>query len=223
MVFNRRSDPVPPDVKAPLLRRPERPAVGPAGGAPLAPPIGPPVGNVTPMLGHNAGLADQSVIGSDLTIEGQTITIRCKGMLKINGNIQADLHSRQLEVGREAIISGAIAADIVDVFGRVNGAIYGQKVNLHSSAEVEGDIHSQYLSIEQGAAFDGRSRRVLDPSEIAPQLESTTAGQAAAPRPAPGSMASPVPTSYQPQMMTPPQPPSALDRFTGAMPPQTGQ
>jgi cytoskeletal protein CcmA (bactofilin family) len=113
----------------------------------------------------------ESVIGNDLTIEGQTITIRCKGSLRVNGNIQADLHSRTLEVGSEAQIQGAIAADTVNVYGRVNGAILGTKVVLHASAEVEGDIHSQYLSIEQGASFDGRSRKVNNPAEIAPQLE----------------------------------------------------
>lgn len=113
----------------------------------------------------------QSVIGNDLSIEGQTITIRCKGSLKVLGNIQADLHSRELEVGREAVIQGSIAADSIDVYGRVNGAILGTHVVLHAGAEVEGDIHSHLLSIEQGASFDGRSRRVLDPAEIAPQLE----------------------------------------------------
>ncbi len=201
MVFNRRSDPVPPEPQAPQLRRPDRP------------PVGAPAGNVMPMAGHNTGVMDQSVIGSDLSIEGQTITIRCKGTLKINGNIQADLHSRQLEVGREAIISGSIAADTVDVYGRVNGAILGQKVNLHSTAEVEGDIHSQYLTIEQGAAFDGRSRRVLDPAELAPQLESPAVAQVSAPR-AVQTMSAPS------QVMLPSQQATALDRFNGTVPPQ---
>ena len=119
----------------------------------------------------SAGPGTQSVIGNDLSIEGQSITIRCKGSLKVLGNIQGDLHSRQLEVGKESVIQGTIAAETVDVFGRVNGAILGNHVVLHSGAEVEGDIHSNLLSIEQGATFDGRSRRVKDPSEIAPQLE----------------------------------------------------
>ena len=47
----------------------------------------------------------------------------------------------------------------------------GANVILRAGAEVEGDIHSHLLSIEQGATFDGRSRRVKDVSEIAPQLE----------------------------------------------------
>jgi cytoskeletal protein CcmA (bactofilin family) len=110
------------------------------------------------------------------------------------GNIQADLHSRQLEVGKEAVIQGAVAAETIDVFGRVAGAIMGTHVVLHAGAEVEGDIHSHLLSIEQGASFDGRSRRVKDPSEIAPQLErgapASHAGQHQQ-RPAAGSSAVP--------------------------------
>lgn len=173
MVFSRKPEPVPPapEAPAPQLRRMDR-------------------GNgVEKQHLHtiaNAGPDTQSVIGSDLSIEGDSITIRCKGSLKVLGNIQADLHSRQLEVGREANIEGAIAADTVDVYGRVNGAIMGTNVNLHAGAEVAGDIHSHLLSIEQGAAFDGRSRRVRDPSEIAPQLE-----RPSTPAPSPSRVASP--------------------------------
>ena len=153
MVFSRKPEPGPVEAPAPQLRR----------------------GNgLEKQHLHtvaSAGPATQSVIGNDLSIEGETITIRCKGSLKVLGNIHADLHSRQLEVGKEAVIQGAIAAETVDVFGRVNGAIMGAHVVLHAGAEVEGDIHSHMLSIEQGAAFDGRSRRVNDPAQIAPQLE----------------------------------------------------
>ena len=155
MVFNRKPEPSPSDTAAPQMRRAERP------GAPARQPVQ----GLSPVAGT------ESVIGSDLSIEGEAITIRCKGSLKVLGNIQGDLHSKQLEVGREAIISGSIAADMVSVHGRVNGAILGTNVVLHASAEVEGDIHSHLLTIEQGASFDGRSRRVLDPAEIAPQLE----------------------------------------------------
>ncbi len=111
------------------------------------------------------------MIGNDLSIEGQSITVRCKGTLKVLGNIEADVHSKELEVGKEATVQGSIAADTVNVFGRVSGSIRGAHVVLHSSAAVEGDIHSGLLSIEQGASFDGRSRRVTNPAEIAPQLE----------------------------------------------------
>ena len=158
MVFSRKPEPVPAEAPAPQLRRMDR---------------GPGVEKQHLHAVASAGTPTQSVIGNDLSIEGQTITIRCKGSLRVNGNIQADLHSTRLTVGKEAVIHGGIAAEQVDVHGRVQGAIHGGHVVLHDTAEVEGDILSHYLSIEQGASFDGRSRRAKDPSEIRPQLEST--------------------------------------------------
>ncbi len=104
----------------------------------------------------------ESVIGSDLSIEGQSITIRCKGLLRVNGNIQADLHGKKLIVGSEATITGAIAAEAVDVYGKVQGSIEATSVMLRASADVEGDIMSRTLSIEPGASFDGRARKMSD-------------------------------------------------------------
>jgi cytoskeletal protein CcmA (bactofilin family) len=116
-------------------------------------------------------LDGRSVIGSDLSIEGPSITMRCKGTLTVNGSIEANLHCVELIIGEQAMIVGSIAANKVAVSGHVNGSIVGDSVVLHSSAHVEGDISSRSLSIEQGASFDGRSRKVTDPAEVAPQLD----------------------------------------------------
>lgn len=116
-------------------------------------------------------LDGRSVIGSDLSIEGPSITMRCKGTLCVNGSIEANLHCVELLIGDQGVIVGSIAANKVAVSGRVNGSIVGDSVVLHSTAHVEGDISSRSLSIEQGASFDGRSRKVTDPAEVAPQLE----------------------------------------------------
>ncbi len=210
-MFNRKSDPVPPDTRAPALRRPDRAGISSfpamANPAPVAP--------------------SESIIGSDLSIEGQTITIRCKGSLKVHGNIQADLHSRQLEVGREAVISGSIAAETVNVHGRVNGAIRGHRVTLHTGAEVEGNIESVSLSIEHGAAFDGSSRCVRDAAEIVPQLDSSSAHYASGQLGAQGTGAGnpqQAAVSYAPAASTPPTSQAQLyDEWqaNGAQPPRT--
>lgn len=170
MVFHRKTEPAAPPAKATVVPTAQKPVQQHLAqqGVPMQMNGG--MGYSTGP-GHNSGVLEESLIGSDLSIEGQSITIRCKGTLRLNGNIQGDVHSRQLDVGREAIITGSITAEAVDVYGRVNGAILSNKVVLHATAEVEGDISAEYLSIEQGASFDGRSRRVRDPAEIAPQTE----------------------------------------------------
>jgi len=160
MVFNRKSDGRVGDP----LPTPSQPP--PAPGRATPPPA-------PPRQSQALTVPSESIIGADLSIEGQSITIRCRGSLRVNGTIHADVHSMQVVVGEQALINGSLAADTVNVFGKVNGAILGSRVILHPSATVEGDIHSQVLSIEQGASFDGRSRKVTDPKEIAPQLEPT--------------------------------------------------
>ncbi len=91
--------------------------------------------------------------------------------MRLNGNIQADLHGVEVLVGESAVVAGSIVAEKVVVFGRVNGAIFGNSVVLHSTAHVEGDISSRSLVIENGARFDGRSRKATDRAEVTPQLE----------------------------------------------------
>jgi cytoskeletal protein CcmA (bactofilin family) len=154
MVFSRKPDPKCAANAPPSLASAEQ--------LPATPPPAPLVS-----WASSAANPAESVIGSDLSIEGQTITIRCQGSLRVNGHIQADLHSMQLTVGEEALVGGSIAAETVEVYGRVQGAIRASRVVLYATAQVEGDIHSQFLSIEEGASFDGRSRKLSDAQEIA--------------------------------------------------------
>jgi cytoskeletal protein CcmA (bactofilin family) len=129
----------------------------------------------------------ESVIGSDLSIEGQTITISCQESLRVNGHIQAALHSMQLTIGEQASVSGSIAAETVEVYGNVQGAVRASRVALHATARVEGEIHSQYLSIEEGAYFEGKSRTLSVAQEIAPRAapHASNGGQVLQPPPIP--------------------------------------
>lgn len=141
-------------------------------------PLPPPVAVPPPVAEPAQPPASRSVIGESLTIEGQSITIRCDGALEINGTIEAELHSRELIVGASGKVTGTIAADAVEIFGRVNGTILGARVTLHPKADVEGDIHAKALSVAEGATFDGRSRKVTDPASIAPRLSATAPTEA---------------------------------------------
>lgn len=155
-MFNRKQDQSSKDAVPFQLRRAD-------GGASISPAQPPQI----PAQSYQPA----SVIGSDLSIEGQSITIRCQGLLTVNGDINADVHSKQLDVGREGNIVGSVSAENVEVYGKVSGAIHSARVVLHDTAEVEGDIHTQFLTIQEGASFDGRSRKVHDLAEVAPRLD----------------------------------------------------
>jgi cytoskeletal protein CcmA (bactofilin family) len=113
---------------------------------------------------------ERSIIGNDLTIIGQDLRILTKGSLQIDGEIQGDIHGLEVIVGEKGKVTGTVAADTIIVRGEVAGVIRGQTVTLEAHAKVEGDIHHQALSIEQGASFDGRSRRAKDAAELKPLL-----------------------------------------------------
>ena len=59
-----------------------------------------------------------------------------------------------------------VAGQQVIVRGRVSGMICGKTVALQSSSNVEADVHHMSLLIEQGAMFDGRSRRAASEADL---------------------------------------------------------
>ncbi len=146
-------------------------------GMPAQPPMGgasPKPAMATPAYRGSDRMAP-SIIGEDLTVTGNVLS---KGEVQVDGQIQGDVHCSSLIVGEKAQITGGIVAEDVVVRGQVMGSIRGVRVTLQSSSHVEGDIFHQSLAIEQGAFFEGKSRRSEDPIASAPKLDMLQ-GQAA--------------------------------------------
>lgn len=121
-----------------------------------------------------------SVIGPDLLITGNLVS---KGEVQIDGEVQGDIHGTHIVVGERAKITGGIVAEEVVVRGHVMGSVRGKRVLLQNASHVEGDIYHQTLAIEQGAFFEGKSRRTEDP--IAGLGQPAPRQAAASPSPAP--------------------------------------
>lgn len=112
-----------------------------------------------------------SIIGDDLAIVGQKITIVSQSRVHINGTIQGDINGKEVIVGRNGRVAGVITAESVSIEGQVEGAIRGKVVTLAATARVSGDIYHRTLSIAEGAHFDGRVRRPKEDSELTPNLD----------------------------------------------------
>jgi cytoskeletal protein CcmA (bactofilin family) len=111
-----------------------------------------------------------SVIGPDLTINGNLVS---RGEVQIDGEVQGDIQGTYVVIGEKARITGGIVAEEIVVRGHVMGSVRGKRVMLQSSSHVEGDIFHQALAIEQGAFFEGKSRRSDDPTaEAKPDIPS---------------------------------------------------
>ena len=117
--------------------------------------------------------SSSSIIGADLTIIGNLFS---KGEVQVDGEIQGELHGMHIVVGESGRMTGAVVADEVVVRGTVMGTIRGKRVALQSSSRFEGDIHHQTLAIEQGAYFEGKSRRCEDPMAGGVRPEATPTG-----------------------------------------------
>jgi len=115
-----------------------------------------------------------SVIGSDLTILGEKITIISQNKLQVDGHVRGDVHGKQVIISKDGSVTGKVCAERIEVCGDVRGSIRALTITLHDSAKVDGDIVHQTLSITQGAVFDGRVQRAKDPNELMPVLDAQT-------------------------------------------------
>ena len=95
-----------------------------------------------------------NMIGSGTVITGDVISksdIRVDGILK--GSIKTE---GKVVLGKDGVIEGDITCQDADVSGSVKAKItVSQLLSLKSTAKLNGDIVTNKLSIEPGAAFTG--------------------------------------------------------------------
>ena len=120
---------------------------------------------------------EKSVIGNDLKIIGQGLKIISRGMLQVDGEIEGDVQAAEVIIGEKGQVTGMVAGRQVVVRGRVSGVICAQTVALQASSHVDGDIHHMSFAIEQGAHFEGRSRRAKAESDLVAVLDRSGTAQ----------------------------------------------
>ncbi len=121
----------------------------------------------------------QSLIAADVQITG---TIKSNGSVRIDGKLEGDLIcASDAIIGKSAVIKGNITVNTVTIEGTINGNITAKdKIDMKSTAKVNGDIAAKRLAVEDGVTFIGRS-------EVNP------AGSGAAGNAAPATSAEPPP------------------------------
>ena len=122
-----------------------------------------------------ASSGEKSVIGNDLKIIGQGLKIIGRGTLQVDGEIEGDVQAVKVVVGERGKVTGMVAGQQVVVRGKVSGVVCAKNVALQSSSEVQGDVHHMSFAIEQGAVFEGRSRRAADEAALNSVIEGRSA------------------------------------------------
>lgn len=111
--------------------------------------------------------------------EGSALEGKCsfKGTVMLNGQVKGDIHATAaLIVGGAALIQAQILAPVVVVYGEVVGAVAAtERIELRGRARVVGDLETPLLVIEEGAAFEGRTKpldapELWDPSIVSSEL-----------------------------------------------------
>jgi cytoskeletal protein CcmA (bactofilin family) len=120
---------------------------------------------------------EKSVIGNDLKIIGVGLKILSRGILQVDGEIEGDVQAAEVIVGEKGKVTGMVAGRQIVVRGKVSGVVLGQTVALQASSQVEGDIHHMSLLIEQGAMFEGRSRRAQGEADLVAVADQRTTPQ----------------------------------------------
>lgn len=128
-------------------------------------------GNAAPSPFEPARSVGSSVIGTDLTILGQNITIISKNQLQIDGDIRGDVTGKQVTISADGSVIGTVSAEKIEVHGGVRGAIRAATVALHPSARVEAEIVHLRLSIAEGAQVEGNLKKSKTEAELVPNLD----------------------------------------------------
>ena len=114
------------------------------------------------------------MIAQGVAIKGDVLG---DGELHLDCVLQGDIKVGKLVLGPNARVEGALYAQVIEIHGRVTGAVSAKQVRLYGTAVVDGDITHEQLAMETGAQFQGRSLKFQRPAPAA-------AAPAAAPTPA---------------------------------------
>jgi cytoskeletal protein CcmA (bactofilin family) len=109
--------------------------------------------------GKPTGRASQAETSLSIISAGTTISgdISCGGVLKVEGRIEGSvLEARQVMLAKEGAIQGGVAAHEIVVGGVIDGNVTASdRLELQSSAVVNGDITTKSIVVMEGARING--------------------------------------------------------------------
>ena len=100
----------------------------------------------------NTGVVN--LIGVGTTIDGE---VTSSGDIRVDGRLSGSINTKgKVVIGSTGIVDGNVNASNADISGELKGAIsVAELLSLKSTAKLDGDIVTNKLAIEPGAAFTG--------------------------------------------------------------------
>ena len=94
----------------------------------------------------------KTIIADDIEIVG---SIKSASNIQIDGKLNGDLTcAGAATIGNTSVIKGNLAVECVTVYGQVSGNIIAKdKIEMKSTARINGDIRARRLTVEDGVTF----------------------------------------------------------------------
>ena len=98
----------------------------------------------------------KTIIAEDIEITG---TIKSASNIQFDGKLNGDLNcAGSAMLGKNAVVKGNINAEAVSISGSITGNIVVKdRIEMKSTARVQGDISAKRLTVEDGVTFVGKS------------------------------------------------------------------
>jgi len=110
----------------------------------------------------NSNTSAPTLISKGCLVHG---SIESDVFVRIDGHIKGDLIIGDgLIIGEDGIIEGNIKAKEIVVFGKVHGSVKADSIDIKSSGNILGELHTNSLQVEPGATYIGNV--TMDKSRI---------------------------------------------------------
>ena len=104
--------------------------------------------------------AVETLIGQNAVIEGD---IKTDKVVRIDGKLNGNIDAAGVLIGSDSTISGSIKTEVILIGGVIKGNIFAsESIEILPKAKVFGDIHTNLLTIAEGALFEGKSSMISD-------------------------------------------------------------
>lgn len=105
-----------------------------------------------------------TIVAGKVVIKGD---IRSEGSMRIDGTVEGRIDLKgDLIIGENGLVKGQMALGSVQVAGTVLGDIKARgKVRITSTGSVLGDVEADSFVVEEGAKFQGTSKKSADTDE----------------------------------------------------------
>lgn len=114
-----------------------------------------------------------SILSLDLQVTGDIVTA---GELHVSGSVKGDITAKKVTISEGGSVTGTVDAESAFVAGTLSGHLTASSVILAATARVTAEITHVGLTIEQGAVFEGHSRRVTSIDKGKPATPLALAG-----------------------------------------------